>query len=76
MDKQKQTVHPYIPNSAPMVKAAMMKEIGIETIDELYEDIPAHLRFKGELNIDGPILSESRLKRELGKILAKNTSCE
>ncbi len=76
MNKEKQTVHPYIPNSAPKVKAEMMKDIGIENIDELYEDIPDRLRFKRDLNIPDPIISELSLKREVNKILAKNSSCD
>ncbi len=74
--KKDHTVHPYIPNSAPLTKAAMMKEIGIKDIDELYEDIPNRLRFQGEMNIPGAIVPEQELKREINRILAKNSSCE
>ena len=37
-------VHPYIPNSNPDIKAAMLAEIGLTDIDQLYDDIPEHLR--------------------------------
>ncbi|MCK5146108.1 aminomethyl-transferring glycine dehydrogenase subunit GcvPA [bacterium] len=69
-------VHPYIPNSAPATKAAMMKEIGIEDIDELYEDIPSHLRFKGEMNLPKALTSELALKRHMDGILGKNVSVD
>ncbi len=69
-------VHPYIPNSAPKVKAAMLKEIGIEKVEELYEDIPEHLLFKGKMNLPPALSSELELKKHLTKILAKNQSCE
>ena len=39
-------IYPYIPNSLPEFKLAMMKQIGINDVDELYRDIPEELRFK------------------------------
>ncbi|MBU1101243.1 MAG: aminomethyl-transferring glycine dehydrogenase subunit GcvPA [Bacteroidetes bacterium] len=73
--KTKVKVHPYIPNSAPEVKQAMLKEIGIKKVDELYNEIPSKIRFKGKLNIPDGIESEFALKRHVETILAKNTSC-
>jgi glycine dehydrogenase subunit 1 len=69
-------VHPYIPNSVPEVKAAMLAEIGIDDIDRLYEDIPKELRFKGKLNIPDGITSEMELKRHMHGVLAENRSSE
>jgi len=74
-DKEK-PVHPYIPNSAPNLKKAIMEDLGIDDIDQLYEDIPERLRFRGELKIPEPILSEYELKKHVTKILSKNISCE
>lgn len=68
--------HPYIPNSAPGVKAAMLAEIGAASIDELYADIPEALRCRGELAIPEAIEAESQLRRHVEGILARNTSCE
>lgn len=73
-DKDK-PVHPYIPNSVAEVKEQMMKDIGIDRIDELYEDIPEHLRFKRELILPDPIHAEYDLKRHVQEILAKNKTC-
>ena len=42
--KDKNYVHPYIPNSVPEIKAEMLKQIGVESIEELYSDIPEDLR--------------------------------
>ena len=67
-------VHPYIPNSVPEVKAKMMEYIGIKDIEELYEDIPQHLRFQGKLNLPDAIPSEYALKRHVEDILLKNCS--
>jgi len=76
MNEKKQRVYPYIPNSVPRVKKEMLKAIGVNQIDDLYEDIPEHLRFKGEMNLPEPLLSEYALKRHMEKILAKNQSCQ
>lgn len=76
MRKKDQQAHPYIPNSAPEVKAKMLEEIGVKSIEELYEDIPENLRFKGKLNLPEAIRSEYDLKRHVESILAKNRSCK
>lgn len=76
MITKKAFYHPYIPNSVPANKEAMMQKIGIKNIDELYEDIPEHLRLRKKMNIPQAILSEVNLKRHVNNILSKNTSCE
>jgi len=43
----KKPVYPYIPNSAPDVKAEMLRAVGAKSIDEFYADIPANLRYPG-----------------------------
>ena len=63
--------HPYMPNSIPDVKEKMMEEIGISSIDELYSDAPAEIRFKGDLNLSGPY-TESELREEVSNTLEKN----
>jgi glycine dehydrogenase subunit 1 len=68
-------VHPYIPNSNPEVKAAMLAEIGLDDIDALYDDIPEELRFKGKLNIPEGISSEMDLKRHVEQVLSANKTC-
>ena len=50
---EKTFVHPYIPNSAPDVKAEMMKAVGIEDLEELYSVIPEHLRFQRKARFAG-----------------------
>jgi glycine dehydrogenase subunit 1 len=74
--KDKPLVHPYIPNSVPEVKRRMLDEIGVKDVDDLYEDIPDELRFKGEMNLPEPCLSELELKKHVTGILARNISCE
>lgn len=75
MKDKKDFVHPYIPNSVPEVKKQMLAAIGVKDIEELYEDIPEKLRFKGRMNLPEPLLSEHELKRHVEKILEKNKTC-
>lgn len=67
--------HPYIPNSKPEIKKAMMEEIGIENIDELYSDIPKRFMLKHRLNLPGPT-SEYEVRRHVESLLAKNKTCQ
>lgn len=76
MDEKKRLVHPYIPNSVPEVQEQMLKEIGIRDIEELYEDIPEFLRFKGKMNFPEALVSEYDLKRHVEGLLAKNSTCQ
>ncbi len=75
-DERKTFVHPYIPNSVPEIRAQMLEEIGISDIEELYRDIPDFLRFKGKLDLPGPLASEFALKKHVEEILAQNKTCE
>ena len=76
MGKEKPFVHPYIPNSAPEIKAHMLEEIGIKEVEEIYKEIPEPLRMKRQLNLPQPFLSEHELKRHVKGLLSKNKSCE
>jgi glycine dehydrogenase subunit 1 len=69
-------VFPYIPNSEREVKAQMLKRIGISSVEDIFAEIPDHLRFKGEMDVPGPIASEYELRRHLEEILAKNKDCK
>lgn len=71
----KKTVFPYIPNSAPEIQDAMLKEIGVKSIDEFYECIPEKLRLKRKMNLPDPLLSEQALKRHFEKIFSRNACC-
>ena len=69
-------VYPYIPNSAPDVKAAMLKEIGAESVEDFYEDVPEKLRLGRRMDLPEPFLSEYALKRHVDGLLQKNTTCQ
>jgi glycine dehydrogenase subunit 1 len=66
--------HPYIPNSAPEVKAEMLAAIGAGSADELYAAIPERLRFAGPLAIEPSVGSELALRRRLDGLLDRNVS--
>lgn len=69
-------VHPYIPNSVPEVKAQMLRDIGVKSIEELYADIPAELRIDtNTMALPDPLPSEHALKRHVQDILARNRTC-
>lgn len=70
----KPTVYPYIPNSVPSVKSAMLAACNVESVEEFFEDIPADLRLNRPLNLPAPMLSEARLKRHVEGIMARNTA--
>jgi glycine dehydrogenase subunit 1 len=63
--------HPYIPNSKPETKDAMMREVGIQSIDELYSDVPKQFMLKRRLRLPSP-LAEYEVKRHVESLLAKN----
>jgi len=73
MKERQPTVYPYIPNSVPAIKAQMLKELGAESVEDFYEDVPEKLRLKGSMNLPKPFLSEYALKRHVEGILARNT---
>ena len=69
-------VHPYIPNSAPVIEQAMLKELGVERASDLYDLIPEDLKLTRRLDIPGPFLSETELKRHIHEMLCRNVNCE
>ena len=71
MNLKSKLAHPYIPNTVPEVQAEMLREIGANSIDELFDGIPDELHYKKDMNIP-EALSEYELRRYINSILAKN----
>ena len=68
-------VHPYMPNSAPENKKAMLDELGINSVEDIYKSIiPDELLYKERLDIPEPIRSEYELKRHVMGILNRVTN--
>jgi glycine dehydrogenase subunit 1 len=71
---QKKIVYPYIPNSVPATKEAMLKSVKAKSVEEFYADIPDSIRLKRTLKLPEPLLSEAALVRHVEGLLSKNTS--
>ncbi len=61
--------HPYIPNTDED-RRQMLAVIGVESVEDLFADIPAHLRIEG-LRLP-PGLSEPELLREMAEMAGRN----
>ncbi|MGV8894923.1 MAG: aminomethyl-transferring glycine dehydrogenase subunit GcvPA [Rhodoglobus sp.] len=67
-------VHPYIPNSAPATKAAMLAAVGAGSTEDFYADIPASLRLNRPLDLPAPLVAEQDLVRHVEGELNHNVS--
>ena len=56
-------------------RAEMLREIGLDSIESLFEDIPPRLRLDGALALDAG-LSEQEVYEELRELAARNVSTE
>ena len=63
---------PYLYNT-PEDQQAMLAAIGAESVDELFDSIPAELKFNGELAIP-PALSELELDQHMHELAGRNAS--
>lgn len=70
--KEKPVSYPYIANSVPRIKEQMLRELGAESVSELYEEIPDRLRLHRMMDLPQPFLSEYAMKRHVEGLLAKN----
>lgn len=73
---ERKFAHPYIPNSEPRVKAEMLRALNMKSSEDIYKEIPDRLRFKGEMNLPKPIMSEHKLRRHIEALLSKNKNCK
>jgi glycine cleavage system P protein (glycine dehydrogenase) subunit 1 len=67
--------HPYMAISPPGVVRELMEETGVESIDDLFEQIPAAHRLARPLELPPAIRAEGELRRHLTEILTRNGSC-
>ncbi|HVA47789.1 MAG TPA: aminomethyl-transferring glycine dehydrogenase subunit GcvPA [Pirellulales bacterium] len=63
---------PYLPNTADDQRL-MLEAIGLKTIDELFEMVPAELRLDRPLDLP-PALSEIELTQHVGRLAGKNVA--
>jgi len=64
--------HPYIPNNVDNIRNKLLTAIGVESVEDLFSDIPQDLRPSHRSSLPGPH-SEVEVKRYVEKILSKNT---
>jgi glycine dehydrogenase subunit 1 len=62
--------HRYLPMTE-QDKKEMLEAIGVSAVEELFQDIPESVRFKGEYNIK-QAKSESALLKEMSRLAAEN----
>ncbi len=72
MPRSPHRVHPYIPNSAPASREKMLRTVGVETVEELYDAIPENLKLDRLLELPEAAVSELDLKRHMRTLLNKN----
>lgn len=65
-------VHPYVPNMAPQARAAMLRAVGAESVEEFYADIPDRLRLNRPLDLPEPLVAEQDLVRHVTGLLDRN----
>jgi glycine dehydrogenase subunit 1 len=62
--------HPYL-SLTEKDREAMLETIGVGSVEELFRDVPAGVRFQRELSIE-PALSEQELSGELERLAARS----
>jgi glycine dehydrogenase subunit 1 len=70
------TAHPWMANSVPAIKNAMLRETGATSIEALFEQIPEAHRTKHTFALPPALRSEPELRRHMLSLLSKNRSCE
>jgi glycine dehydrogenase subunit 1 len=68
--------HPYIPNSAAATRDAMLAELGLADLDDLFSVVPDRLRTREALDLPPSLEAEADLRRYFREALAENRSCE
>jgi glycine dehydrogenase subunit 1 len=56
-------------------RAEMLATIGVDTVEDLFAEIPSTVRFKGEMNLPTP-MAESTLVRHMRRLAGKNASTD
>lgn len=67
--------HPYIPNSVPEVQQEMLKEIGLNSLEDLHAEVPQELKLTKNMDLPKAFQSEYELRRHVEGLLKKNKNC-
>jgi glycine dehydrogenase subunit 1 len=72
MSRTPPRAHPYMASSNPQDTEAMMQAVGVETVDELFDQIPPADLTRHAFRLPDPIVSEVALDRHLRSVLSAN----
>lgn len=64
----------YIPNT-PEDERKMLESIGLNSVEELFKDIPENIRLKRKLNLNNP-MSELEVKKQVDSLSNKNLNSD
>ncbi len=70
------TAHPYMANSTEALEQELLEAVGARSVEQLFVQIPAEHRLKGDLDLPPALPSEVDLRRHLLDLLSRNESCE
>ena len=65
-----------MPNSVPALRQQLLEALGIESVEELFVQIPDGHRCQEPLQLPPAMSSEIELRRHMLGLLGRNTSCE
>jgi glycine dehydrogenase subunit 1 len=65
--------HPFIPNASREVREKMLGSLGIESIEQLYSDIPKEVRLNRPLKVEG-FYPEQEVRSRIDQLLQQNKS--
>lgn len=68
--------HPFMPNSVPAIRERLLRALGVDSTEALFEQIPADHRATGFGEFPPAITSEVELRRHMLERLQRNVSCE
>ncbi|MBU0971906.1 MAG: aminomethyl-transferring glycine dehydrogenase subunit GcvPA [Proteobacteria bacterium] len=68
--------HPYIPNSVPQIQEQMLAELGLSSLEDLHQEIPASLKLTQNMKLPEALGSEFELKKHVRQLLGKNRHCD
>jgi len=75
-EKNRETrAHPYMPNSVPAIERQLLREVGVDSAEELFAQIPADHRAAEFPGFPPTLSSEVELSRHVGDLLSKNLDC-
>ncbi len=66
------SVHPYVPNTAPAARAAMLAATGAGSVEDFYADVPDTLRLHRPLDLPPALVAEQDLVRHVNGLLDRN----